>query len=153
MEDIKFIKTEDGKYHKVLQTVLKYDMDISYPEYQCTDGLFYSPEIVAKFETLEGEDAKAYEKQKSLEKLATTNETDNYVLIATIPCPNCGTYKHLLVNKNAYSAWRKGELLIQEAFPKMPKEDRERLITGICPECWKNLFEDEPEDSDEDIPF
>lgn len=89
------------------------------------------------------------EKEKELDKLSKTNETEVKCLIATIPCPNCGAYKTLLVNKNAYRAWRHGEMLIQDAFPELSKEDRERLITGICPKCWKELFGDEDEEDDE----
>lgn len=89
------------------------------------------------------------EKEKALDEMATKNEKDVKCLIATIPCPNCGSYKTLLVNKNAYRAWRSGELTIQSAFPDMPKEDRERLITGLCPKCWKELFGDENEEDDE----
>ena len=40
-------------------------------------------------------------------------------------------------------------MLIQDAFPELSKEDRERLITGICPKCWKELFGDEDEEDDE----
>jgi hypothetical protein len=34
---------------------------------------------------------------------------------------------------------------IQDIFPELSKEDRERLLTGICPHCWNVLFNQEEE--------
>ena len=41
----------------------------------------------------------------------------------------------------AVRRWQRGTL-IQNAFPDMSADDRERLITGICPSCRKKLFKD-----------
>lgn len=37
-----------------------------------------------------------------------------------------------------YKAWQKGAL-IQDAMPNMSAEDRETLISGICPSCFEAL--------------
>jgi hypothetical protein len=41
-----------------------------------------------------------------------------------------------------------GNRYIQEALPDWPAEQREMLITGIHPACWKAMFSDS-EDDDE----
>jgi len=38
--------------------------------------------------------------------------------------------------------WWNGKY-VSDAFPDMPVEQRELLITGIHPECWKELGLDE----------
>lgn len=37
------------------------------------------------------------------------------------------------------SAWERGAH-IQDAFPRLPPEDREILISGTCPKCWNEIF-------------
>ena len=32
---------------------------------------------------------------------------------------------------------------IQDLLPELSDDDRERLITGICPECWKKIVGEE----------
>jgi hypothetical protein len=34
------------------------------------------------------------------------------------------------------------ELPVQEAFPDLSDDDRERMLTGICPQCWDILAEE-----------
>lgn len=111
--------------------------------------MYYEKDVKEKLDTLNETEQQEYEDCKKLYELVEEHNKEGNALIATIPCPNCGTYKTLLVNKNAYNAWRTGELSIKDAFPTMPREDRERLSSGICPECYKKLFGDEPDDEDE----
>lgn len=54
-------------------------------------------------------------------------------------CPVCKKKSALIVDKKAFESWVRGKL-IQDAFPEMPKDQRELLITGIHPECWKIAF-------------
>ena len=39
-------------------------------------------------------------------------------------------------------------MLIQHAFPEMPMETRELLISGTHPECWDSLYKDEDDETD-----
>ena len=39
-----------------------------------------------------------------------------------------------------YVAWKYTRALIQDALPRVPKEERELLISGYCDDCWKKLF-------------
>ena len=64
-------------------------------------------------------------------------------------CPFCGRPNEIEVNKADFLRWKDGELA-QVAFPYLSAEDREMLISGICPECWNGMFGDEDEDEDWD---
>ena len=64
--------------------------------------------------------------------------------IQSPPCPGCQEVKTLEVTAEAYMAWQMGKH-IQDAMPELSANDRERLITGYCPECWDELFSEEEE--------
>ena len=58
-------------------------------------------------------------------------------------CPFCGEYHEVLVSEADYASWQGGELA-QVAFPYLTADEREILISGICPKCWADMFgEDE----------
>ena len=54
-------------------------------------------------------------------------------------CPMCGMYTIILVNEEDLQKWQCGELA-QNAFPYLSAEERETLISGICPACWNKMF-------------
>ena len=60
------------------------------------------------------------------------------VTICTI-CPNCDRVNGVQVNESDYIAWQDGELT-QIAFPYLSAEDREKLISGFCEDCWDAMF-------------
>lgn len=62
-------------------------------------------------------------------------------------CPMCGKNTEIEITDQQYQAIKNGEL-IQFAIENYPPEVRERFISGICPECWKNIFGDGEEDED-----
>ena len=67
-------------------------------------------------------------------------------------CPICGHANEVEVNEMDYLDWGDG-MTAQEAFPYLSPEEREMLISGICPTCWEKTFADEeedPEDYEED---
>ena len=59
--------------------------------------------------------------------------------IVTPTCFACGLYSIMDVDEDAYKAWKRG-VLIQQAFPDMPREEREMLVTGVHPVCWIKEF-------------
>lgn len=59
--------------------------------------------------------------------------------ITTKPCPLCGERSALIVDSQSLLNWQTG-MLVQNAFPKMSAPERELLITGTHPACWKELF-------------
>ena len=61
-------------------------------------------------------------------------------------CPFCGRENSINVCEEDYSAWQNGAL-VQDAFPYLLADEREMLISGICPTCWNDTFFDEEEGS------
>ena len=61
--------------------------------------------------------------------------------VQTMPCYKCGKSSIIEVDSIGYQKWQSGTL-IQKAFPEMPKESRELLLSGIHPECWNEMFKD-----------
>ena len=61
-------------------------------------------------------------------------------------CPMCKTERKVEVNFADYAKWVDGAT-VQSAFPYLSADDREALISGICPTCWDKMF---PEDDEED---
>ena len=56
-------------------------------------------------------------------------------------CPMCGEYHMLTVDLEQYLNYQSGEL-VQDAFPHMSPTDRERFISGLCPDCQKEIFKE-----------
>lgn len=66
-------------------------------------------------------------------------------------CPFCGRTNEIQVNETDYWDWEDGALA-QVAFPYLSADEREMLISGICPSCWDSMFgypSNEEEDEDE----
>ncbi len=57
----------------------------------------------------------------------------------SVKCPFCSSSKVLHLSATALREWQAGKL-VQEAFANLSADDRERLITGVCPECWEKTF-------------
>lgn len=55
--------------------------------------------------------------------------------------PICGHEHELTVNFEQYLEYQSGEL-VQDAFPYMSPTDRERFISGLCPDCQKEVFKE-----------
>jgi hypothetical protein len=70
-------------------------------------------------------------------------------VIVVTQCPFCGKAHEVLVNEEDYLDWEDGELA-QNAFPYLSADEREMLISGICPSCWRGMFGGEDEE-DKDI--
>ena len=64
--------------------------------------------------------------------------SDTTVIIETA-CPFCGAVNMIEVNLVDYWDWEDGKLA-QDAFPYLTSDEREMLISGICPECWDSMF-------------
>lgn len=62
-------------------------------------------------------------------------------------CPLCNHTNSIMVYADDYYAWQNGTL-IQDAFPYLSPDDREMLISGICPFCWEKMFGEEEEENE-----
>ena len=64
----------------------------------------------------------------------------NYKEVCVVTrCPICGRGNEVEVNEMDYLDWQDG-VLAQVAFPYLSANEREALISGICPTCWENMF-------------
>ena len=54
-------------------------------------------------------------------------------------CPFCGRANEVEVNEIDYLDWCDGALA-QDVFPYLNAEEREMLISGMCPSCWVEAF-------------
>ncbi len=74
----------------------------------------------------------------------------NYKEVCVVTrCPFCGRGNEVEVNENDYWDWQDGELA-QIAFPYLSADEREMLISGICPTCWDSMFGSVEEDDFDD---
>lgn len=53
-------------------------------------------------------------------------------------CPICGVEQRKEFPIEGYMKYKAGHL-VQDCFPEMSADDREFLITGICPKCWDSM--------------
>jgi hypothetical protein len=65
----------------------------------------------------------------------------NPIKVQTPPCIGCGNAAILTVPAGEYAAWIHG-VPIQQALPMLSVDEREQLITGTCPACWSEMFDD-----------
>ena len=61
-------------------------------------------------------------------------------MIIETTCPFCGKTHEVTVDAIDYLAWEVGDVLAQNAFPYLSADEREMLISGICPDCWERTF-------------
>lgn len=74
-------------------------------------------------------------------------ENRKEVTILTV-CPFCGHANEIAVNEEDYFDWAFDGALVQDAFPYLSADEREMIISGICPTCWEKAFGGEPEEDD-----
>lgn len=55
-----------------------------------------------------------------------------------IKCKNQVELKH--VTEDLYWRWRASRDPIQVVMKDVPKEEREMFLSGICSECWDQIF-------------
>lgn len=65
----------------------------------------------------------------------------------TVTCPICGAESHMVLDYRSFESWMNGEL-VQNAFPYLDANERERITSGICPECWDRMFPSDDSDDD-----
>lgn len=61
------------------------------------------------------------------------------IIINCPPCFVCGKRGEVTVAKADFERYQ-GGALIQQAFPELPVDQREMLISGTHPACWDELF-------------
>ena len=56
-----------------------------------------------------------------------------------VRCSICGKQYIITVPHDGFIRWRNGER-IQDCLPTLSNEERESLMTGICKDCWNNMY-------------
>ena len=56
-----------------------------------------------------------------------------------VGCIKCAEPQHITVGNADLDSWQ-GGTNIQNAMPYLSADDREILISGICGECFENMF-------------
>jgi len=75
---------------------------------------------------------------------------NNHEVTVITRCPFCGRANEVEVNEMDYLDWQ-DSVLVQDAFPYLDANEREMLISGICPTCWARTFGGEGDDHCEDL--
>ncbi len=63
---------------------------------------------------------------------------DDSTVIVSGECVLTGVQHSVTYTAEEYDAWRRGRL-IQHAMPNRSVEDRDWLVTGICPTGWERM--------------
>lgn len=62
-------------------------------------------------------------------------------VIRSKDCPECGEHKNFTVTEEQYKQWNDPNgPHIQNIFPNMHVDDRERLLSGLCAPCWDKVL-------------
>ena len=61
-------------------------------------------------------------------------------VIITRPCQVCGKPGSVEVTEEEMEAYKKTSGFIQNVLPRLSNEEREMLISGTHPDCFKTLF-------------
>ena len=69
-------------------------------------------------------------------KVGPMSETE---IVVKTKCPICGRPQNIVVSREGYENWRHNGKLIQNALPTLTADEREALMTGICPDCWGRM--------------
>lgn len=63
-------------------------------------------------------------------------------MIVETKCPLCNKVHYVECSEEGYKALQEGEFA-QVALPDLSPEEREMLMSGICPQCWDLMFPEE----------
>ena len=72
----------------------------------------------------------------------------NYKEVSIVTqCPFCGCANFVEVNEEDYWDYEDGMKAV-EAFPYLSANEREMLISGICPTCWNKMLPPDPDEEE-----
>lgn len=71
----------------------------------------------------------------------------------TKECIHCGKETEFSVTKDEYQRLFIDNEYVQSVFPNLSNEEREVMISGTHPECWKEMFTILDEHESDDIDF
>ena len=65
--------------------------------------------------------------------------TDGERVTVTKPCLACDEAATVEVDRTQFDLFLAG-MKAQDAFPDLPRDEREILISGTHPDCWERMF-------------
>ena len=68
-------------------------------------------------------------------------------------CPICNEVHYVMVDEIGFMRWQEEGEPIQFALPELSADDREMLLSGICPTCWDKMFGVDNDDPECDCEF
>lgn len=67
------------------------------------------------------------------------------VEIHSLPCPGCGDHITIAATVPQFMAYMRRGQFVQNVFPELDDDTRERFISGVCPTCWEEMYPEEEE--------
>jgi hypothetical protein len=58
----------------------------------------------------------------------------------TFWCISCDKKVNIVASEKQWLSYQEGKVKIQDIFPDLSAGDREILITGMCGDCFDNIF-------------
>lgn len=68
------------------------------------------------------------------------------MMVVNKVCSMCGGFHSIVVDYDGYRKWKAGEGLIQDLLKENTDGERELLISGVCENCFDELFSFEEEE-------
>ena len=65
------------------------------------------------------------------------------VEVHSLPCPGCGDRITIAATVPQFMAYMSRGQFVQDIFPELDAETRERFISGVCPPCWEEMYPEE----------
>lgn len=72
--------------------------------------------------------------------------TEGHMVKIKVNCIQCDEPQRMEANADGYIEWHYGDEYIQDAMPELSPDEREMLISGVCPKCWDKMFPKEESD-------
>ena len=69
------------------------------------------------------------------------------VEIHSLPCPGCGDRITIAATVQQFVAYMSRDQFVQNVFPELDDDTRERFISGVCPTCWEEMYPEDFEDT------
>lgn len=63
-----------------------------------------------------------------------------------VDCIYCRKRFEIKTTVEAFNKWQHEGVNIQDAMPELNANERELLMSNICPECWNKIFPPEEEE-------
>lgn len=68
------------------------------------------------------------------------------IMLIRKACVECGNVIEFDVRAEDYDLWKEKKVLIEDALWYITPDKREILLSGICGNCWNEMFGEENEE-------